>query len=519
MSTSTFIQWWKEFRAVLPIWVGAMVTLWLYSLSNLFGGDHEFWQNVILMVGSVIMCSFVFTREFQERTLVWQLLQPVNRLAVLGRKFVVVLVLQLLFYRWYALLSRIDWLGKTDALVFGSLICFVAVTSCCLWAILIRNPINTMVVAFLVPVVILVILVPQLQSLAERIVASPDSVRTNFIFMQLWLSAMAVYGIVCAGLSVFLWRRMQLAGEASSVSRLDVGVTTRLMGDTKFRVRPIWFTLIRKELGLIRFIFWIFAAFIVAAIAFAVVDLTMTHMVAVAQSRLSEGEFLPKYTGIVSWQSNIRAAAAALFVLLMSLVPLLCGALAFAEETYLGTRAWELCQPIRSRAQWLMKLATSLTVSIAAGLVVPGVMVFLFQRLHIAGIDEQPFETGNLLQAVTLHLMLFSLAAWCATWSRTTVIAIMKAFLVVALFVFLFGEYASIALVHNVQYQSGLEPPDWRQVASMVSLIAIVAAVMNFRFVVVPTHRWVWQGTGILLISLLTSIPYLVEVLAERYAF
>lgn len=510
MNTSTFIQWWKEVRAVLPIWVGAMVTLWLYSLSNLFGNDFGT-QTIIFTVGSVVVCSFVYAREFQDRTLIWQFLQPVNRLTVLGRKFGVALALQVLLCAWYGLLAKANWRGDQHALEFGCLVSTLAVTSCCLWAALIRNPMNSMVVAFLVPVAISMIVTTQLQAVAERIAASSSGMDVGRVMIGIWLGGMMIYAIICAGLTVLIWRRLQLAGESNSVSRLDAGVMTRLMGDKAYRLRPVWRSLVRKELGLIRFMFWIFGAYLFAAVVFGVVDLTVTHMIAVAQSKLLDGEYLPKYTGIVSWQSSIRAVAVALFVLLMSLVPLLCGALAFTEETYLGTRAWELCQPIRSRAQWLVKLVTSLTSSVALGLLVPGVIIYLFRMLHIAGMDEQQFDPGSVLQAVTLHLMLFGVAAWCATWSRTTVVAIMKAFLVVALFVFLVGGITGGTYYRSAQFQMTFEVPDWRIVAVAVAFFAVIASALNFRFIQVPTRRWAWQGVGLALLALAAFSPYLID--------
>jgi hypothetical protein len=373
----------------------------------------------------------------------------------------------------------------------------MAITSCCLWGILIRNGISTMVVSFVVPVVLSIVLVVRLEMLADKFwMNSPDLDRANFV-MNVWLSAGAVYGILTGVLAVFFWRRLQLTGETNTVSKLDAGVTARFIGDQKFRKLPAWFTLVRKEIGLLRYMAWITGVFLVGALFFLVVDRTLDHLIADASSKLLPGRYLPLDEGVVWWQSGLRGIAAALFAVQLTLVPMLCGALAFTEEAYLGNRAWQLCQPVRSHWQCLIKFAIAFGVSVFTGLLLPAVEVVVCSSVF----TNEIMNPGAISQTVTLHFLLFSVAAWCATWSRASFTSVVKAFLLVTGFIFATTVLtpaidAKVSLLLGFNSSPFGSVPDWRWPAWGLTFMAVAATLLNFRSPDLPTRRWLGQGAA-----------------------
>jgi len=496
----SLIQWWKELRAVLPMWAAAMLTLSLSSATDLFGIGRSAWQMFIWLAGSTIVCTIVYTREFQDRTLIWQYLQPVNRMAVLGRKFAVAVVLQAVFCSLFLYVTPIDW--ESVWFVFGSVgvVLLVSVTSCCLWGILIRNALSAMVVSVVVPLALSMIVTLQLQMIAEKIwMSSPDFDRDAFAGEML-LGALAVYGLVSGCLAVFFWRRLQLTGEANSISKLDVDITSRLIGDKMFRQVPAWFALVRKEFGLLRYMFWITGIFLIAAVLFILVDGALDHMIAAARSGLSSGETLRVDVGIIWWQTVVRAVATGMFVIQLALVPTLCGALAFTEEAYLGNRAWQLCQPVRWFWQCLIKFATGLGMSVLMGLLIPAIVTVIYASVSAGQMTMPDAELGDVTQAITFHFVLFGVAAWCATWSRTSVTTIVKVFLVVLSFVTMTAYLSTI--IHT---RLSL---NWRILAGLLTLLAFAVTFLNFRFPDVPTRRWMGQGALAVTVLVLTLVLF-----------
>ncbi len=498
MKTSPFfIQWWKELRAVLPVWGAVMLGFWLCSISSLFGNDRPVWQVVIFVAGSALVCTLVYTREFQDRTLIWQFLQPVNRMSVLGRKFAAAVVLQGLFGALFLSVASMDGAAPWFLLWFTGVVSLLAVTSCCFWGVWIRNVLSALVVSTLVAFLLSLVFSLPIEVIAEKSwLDSPEFDRGAFIAKAL-LGAMAVYAVVSAGAAVLLWRRLQLAGDATPVSSLDVGVTSRFLGDRSVCRLPAWLALVRKELGLLRYMFWITGIFLIAAALFMAVDGVLDHMITAARSELSPGDYLPLDRGVIWWQSGLRGVATALFVIQLALVPTLCGALAFTEEAYLGNRAWQLCQPVHWLRQCLIKFTTGLGISIVSGLVIPSIVAIVYASVGAGQLIKPDLDLVDVTQAVTFHFVLFGVAAWCATWSRTSVTTVVKAFLVILCF-FTLTAYLAVLSIRTVH------SPDWRIAAWALTLLAIISTFFNFRFPEMPARRWLGQGTLAILLLVAT---------------
>ena len=487
---------------MLPVWAACLLALWACSASSVFGNDRSAWQMVVFVAGSALVCTLIYTREFQDRTMIWQYLQPVSRLTVLGRKFAVAVALQALFGAFFLFVTSADWRTPSIPIGFAGIVSLLAVTSCCFWGVWIRNPLSTVVVSSVVALLVSMVVGMQVELVADKIWRGSTGyspVREAFV-LRWSLAAMAFYGVVNGGVAVVLWRRLQLTGEANVVSNLDVGVTSRFIGDRAFRKLPGWIALIRKEVGLVRYMFWITAIFLIAAVLFAVLDSVVEHMIALARSELSSGEYLRLDRGILWWQAGLRGVATALFVIQLALVPTLCGALAFTEEAHLGNRAWQLCQPVGWLRQCLIKFSTGLGISVAGGLVIPSIAVLVYSSLGAGRWIKPELDPGDFSQAITFHLVLFGAAAWCATWSRTSVTTVVKAFLVVISFLALTAYLATFIRTAPLT--------DWRIAAWTLTVLAIISTFFNFRLVDVSTRRWLGQGTLAVLVLVATLVLF-----------
>jgi hypothetical protein len=241
--------------------------------------------------------------------------------------------------------------------------------------------------------------------------------------------------------------------------------------------------------------FWITGIFLIGVVLFVVVDRMLDQMIVAARSELLPGESLPMVGGIVWWQTCLRTVATGLFVIQVALAPVLSGALAFTEETCLGNRAWQLCQPVSSLSQCLIKFATGLGIGVVAGILIPWIVAWVDASVQTGHLIGPPVELGTVTQAITLHLMLFGVAAWCATWSRTSVATIMKVFVLILGFLSM-TAYLSTAISTDMSF-------DWRVTVGLLTLLAFTLTLLNFRFPDVPTRRWLGQGAFVVLLFVL----------------
>lgn len=184
-------------------------------------------------------------------------------------------------------------------------------------------------------------------------------------------------------------------------------------------------------------------------------------------------------------------------------------------EAYLGNRAWQLCQPVRSLWQCVIKFATGLGVGFVVGLLIPVVVAVVYASVRTGEMVGPGFEPGAVSRSVTLHFMLFGVAAWCATWSRSSLTTMVKAFLVVVSFIVVTTHLAlevDVQLFYLLGHQSGgynYSPPDWRITAGMLAVLATAATLLNFRFTDVPARRWLGKGGAFAVVVFVLALTIL----------
>jgi len=504
MNRSPFvIQWWKELRAVLPVWAAVMFGLGCLSFLYPSTGGHDEIRFVVFVIGSAIVCSFACIREFEDRTIMLQFSQPQDKLWVLRRKVLIVTLLQFVFFAGYVFLAGGNARNLDTAFRPGGCVSVLAVFSCLMWGTILRNTLSAVVVSLLSGTLIMFGLASQIVEWLVKIYGAPNG---EVFVLEVVLGLTGVYAICSAGLAVYFWGRLQMTGEQTPASGLDVRMTSRFLGHTAFQKIPAWLAMVRKDIGLVRYLFWIGGLFVATAVCFIAADTVMQRAIHDAETALSGltlgtyeyNESQITYGSLVWWRSALDAIGSALFVLQLALVPLLGGALVFTEETQIGNRAWQLCQPMRSLHQCLLKFATGLGVSFLIGLLIP--VAVAYASVRTGEMVGPGFERGAISQAVTLHLLLFSVAAWCATWSRTTVTTVMKTFLAILGFNLITTH---LALVVDVRLSSmfgyqhsvyNFVEQDWRITAGMLILLATAATLFNFRSADMPTRRWLGQG-------------------------
>lgn len=503
--SSHFIIWWKEFRAVLPLWGTVVVALLLPSLMGLpqFGMPQPpVWRMAAFVIGSVTVAAWLFTREFQDRTLIWQLLLPQSRMASLLRKFGAAAALQLLLTGLYLVVGSGDWRGSHGLMEFCLAVTFVAPAGACFWASVQRSAPGVLVLALVTPYLFAFGCYAGIEALPVRVpgewvMALGVAETRNQVIAALF----GVYAVGCTAGVAWFWRRLQLKGDAVQVSTIETTISSRWLGARAYVRRPAWLALVRKELGLQRFCFWLAALLVIAAPGFVIGDLLLQRLIDVAaqagQTTLRLGW----------WQSMLRGFGSAMFVVFAALIPVLAGALAFAEEEHLGNRAWQLCQPVKAGRQWIIKLGVAAVVSVALGILLPGVIAWVYASLHIGEVIVPGMEPGVPSQLLITHFLAFSLAAWCATWSRNTVTAIMKGFLGLLLFVGILQWMYGLLLVGRPV----LSLPDWRLAALAVVVAALTTTLSNHRRIDLGARHWLGQAalfTGLVAISIFLSTTW-----------
>lgn len=492
-----FIIWWKEFRAVLPLWGVAVAALLLPSLSGLrlFGMNPGDWRMTTFVIGSVAVAAWLFTREFQDRTLIWQLVLPQSRMTSLLRKVGVAAALQLLLTWLYLVVGVGDWPGSHGLMEFCLAVTIVAPASACFWASLRSSVPGALVLGLATPYLFAFSCYAGIEALAERtrgelFMALGVTETRNQVIAALF----GVYAIGCAvGVAVF-WRRLQLKGDAVHVSTIETTLSSRWLSARAYIRRPAWLALVRKELGLQRFCFWLAALLVIAAACVTIGDLSLQHLINVAKQ---DGQNTLRLDW---WQSVLRGFGSAMFGVFATLIPVLTGALAFAEEEHLGNRAWQLCQPVKAGWQWFVKLGVAAGLTLGLGVVLPVSIAWAYPPFRIGEAIIPGVEPGVPSQLLITHFLLFSLSAWCATWSRNTVTAIMKAFLGLLLFVALQQwMYGLLFVGRTVQ-----SLPDWRLAALAVVVAALAMTLPNHRRLGMGVRHWLGQTalfTGLVAIS------------------
>jgi len=485
------IIWWKEIRAVLPLWLVAIVALMLPTLlgGSLLGIFPRTWHEFGFVIGSVAVASWLFSREFQDQTLLWQLVQPQRRGALLWRKLMLAACLQLPLAVVFLVVDLGNWGNPDQAVQFCIVGSTVALASACFWSPVLKHTMAVLVIALVTPYLFAFLTYGLLEWVAlqwyvEWVLTLDYPQAQNRVMVGLF----GIYALGTAGGSFLFWRNLQLKGVGPAISGFEVALSDAVLGVRRYVKRPAWLALLRKEVGLLRHCFWLGAIFFAAALAFAGADFVVMKLF-VPETGIDQPPLVP------AWWLNAGSFAVAMFFLQLALVPVLSGALVFAEEKQLGNFAWQLCQPVSGWWRWWTKLTMALAVSIGMGLLLPGAVAWGYDLLGVGDTFIPRFDRSAMVQAFVMHGLLFSVAAWCGTWSQNAVSAIVKVFLVLVLFLILHTQLAAPFTTHLVVNGTlHRETPDWRWSALALTTAMLLVSLVNYRQLTVGLRQWLGQS-------------------------
>lgn len=386
----------KEVRLLLPAWVAALV---MASVSGLayFGGGLG---HLLAALGATLLAVAPFGRELSHSTLALLLVQPANRAQVWRLKFRLLLASAVLVFGVWALAqgyyvgrlvgrgfmwSPESWLYAAS---YG-----LAILATGLWStLLLRHVSGAVALTLLLPLVVFV--VPRTQFLGGLEEVSQDVCS---------ISLLTAYGIAGCGLARWLFLRAQEPNWAGSTMSFPLWRRTHHGARTQpgRSRRPGFWRLWRKELhlqlpALLLLVGW--------------VGLHLGLLACIWLSR----------DGLPDWVASVQAVT----WLAWGVVPLLSGALAFAEERSLGVHESQLCLPVHRWLTFGLKL-------LAVSLVGAGSPLICLQLVvKLAAVANLPMSSIAVIQTIyalsTLGLLggVALLAAYASSLARNTLQAL-----------------------------------------------------------------------------------------------
>ncbi|HEY5912514.1 MAG TPA: hypothetical protein VJA21_18075 [Verrucomicrobiae bacterium] len=386
----------KEIRELLPAFV---ITVLLVGLPFFFGESlAEVLPFLALALGAAALGGISFGAEFQRRTFPMLLSQPVSRVVLWREKMLVLGVCLALVSAWATVLN--GWIfrskGADGAALF--LIPLCAFSGAPLLTLLARNGIAGGVFAIALPGLLI----------AGAVALAPHGWFVGNTAETLVVVILLLYCCAAYWLGNRVFKTAQAIDGGSGELELPAGLE-RVFAQVRWRrsggpVGPLA-ALLKKELRLQWMVFLIAGVFVVVALAGALLWRVRP------ESR--------------EWAEWIIGAD---FMIYVSILPLLVGAVAFAEERGWGTSDWHLTLPPSAFKQWTAKLVTVLPVSLLLGVILPGALFFAGYGLIGERTTKMPEVEAYQGWLIFLsQLLVMSVAAHAGSFSSGTLKAMLVA--------------------------------------------------------------------------------------------
>ena len=401
--TTRSIQLVKEVRQLLLPWaltmLGGLVSLFPVSRAGYSWSPIDLLSWILPLgcfIGIPLLAALPLGSEFQHRTLLLLLAQPVDRRKLWLQKTMVTLaaVLPLAFLYLFSFGRSQEF----DMDFWMAAVWIVAATAGSIaGALVARSTIGGLALSSAFYGMGFV----AWSRLAESYRRNGEIPRAF-----LWSSAI-VLACYAAGL-VFVGRRMFLRFQAADgnygANYLTSG--TRFVPQfaidwLRCRPRGAFLNLIRREFHLLRTV-WLLALLSF----FAWICLILFHLV---RPNSSEFERAPLPAGLA--------------VILSLLIALLAGSLSLGEEKNWGTHAWQLTMPMSPSAQWAVKLVFALCASFLCAVAIP--LGVLITRGWISGSPFSYLDHTPLWVWPVEALVATLLAFWCSCAVKGTVNAVL----------------------------------------------------------------------------------------------
>ena len=341
----------KEARALFWPWVAIM----LVAVSGAFATLRFNYGTPMLLaaggiagfyLGAPLLAALSFGNEFQYRTVSVLLAQPVARLQLWREKLAVMLVAVSTVSLAYFLTWRLNFEQDIVQWVFSIAFLIAAIASSTFWVLIARSTVGGVVLNIAVQLLIVGTWAMPAQIAAARRHIVADA----FPFLITGLVVTLGYSGVMLWLGRRKLARFQVTGEVAGQDFLSGRrlVPEFVVRSLRWQPSGATLNLIKKEWRLLRPV-WLLAA------------LTIAFFVCLMPLRSLATPSLGIYV------SEAGVAGAGMYLLLGGI---LAGSLSMGEERQLGTHSWHLTLPISAGGQWLLKLFSSMLLSLLFGFLV-----------------------------------------------------------------------------------------------------------------------------------------------------
>lgn len=402
----------KDIRLIAPTWVLMLLVLMSISfISRFASNDARGILSIVLAIASAVVAALLFAHEFQAGTAVWLLGLPMSRRGVYTQKHLVLLGALVVFWL-VAFPGYMRVRGTANFYVENALLALLipvlALATVCYWSLVTRNVLYAIVLSLFVPFVLLLGALLTLSSLHHRGVVIPEYKGATVV-----IGGILTYGLFIAWRGWVRWKRLEITGNAILHSPADLKFSQKLFSRIqRGRTGPTT-ALVVKEIGLQRFVLGLMALNVVIII----LGLIFTG---------------PPGAGVGKnyWALSLGFANNCF----LFLTPVLCGAMALAEERQMKVFPWMTLLPVSMRKQWAVKLGLAMTISVIGSLFIPLVGNFLRAE---AGATAGLLDPDLIPRMIQINLCLFATAYIFSSMFDTSVKAVIATGLALCLSGFL----------------------------------------------------------------------------------
>jgi ABC-2 family transporter protein len=375
----------KELRALAPWWLASVFVI---------GADaYARYYRIVpiglltFVIGTLALGAQSVGHEYSNRTLDALLAQPYDRRRVFAAKLFVLLplVLALGIIAWLCVTAEgVPPLAPSRALALFMLPPLLAITLAPWMTMMTQSTLAGVVFTAAVPGVLWTLL-------------NIAAVAFEADYGSAWIRTLWIGGLLslCAAGAVLGWQRF-LHLQAVDARGIEV-MMPRIRRASRARWRhPLWM-LLQKELRLQQLTFAVALMYVTAWAAFAL------------GTRVAGG-----------WDAEISAVLNLLYFTILSM---LIGSLASAQERHFGTADAQMVLPVGAWKQWAIKSGTALALALTLGLVVPVVL----DRLAPAYDTVRLFHGGPLIMASIIAVLTVS-SLYVSSLCRSGVAAMVFSF-------------------------------------------------------------------------------------------
>lgn len=404
----------KEVRSLLPpagLTVGAAVLAMAGGHTHAVSALSVRLALLGFYIGTALLAATSFGSEFQQRTLVLLLSQPVARTRLWLEKWAVLVAVAGAVAAIQFALVRLGPFAVPQQETGRELLYLIAILcSAAFWTLVARSTIG----GFAFSMAALFLFEMSAGFVAEHVWQRTEPVEL-FALSPSMIALRLAYSAVTLWLGWRLFQRFQVTDVAYGERSFSFGGSSWSV----LRARPSGAVrnLLLKEL-------WLHRPTCLIAGVFTLCWLTALALLSVVPWRYGTPEFV--------------------FTLLLGiyvpLVTVLAGAVSHGEEAGLGIRPWHLTLPVSARAQWGIKLAISLLLCLALSIALPAGLSLLARRGLSLG--QEPFPLAFKAIGWLVILSVAVLSFWAATLVGHTIRAAVAAGLM-ALGIFAGGALAT----------------------------------------------------------------------------